>query len=217
MRRRLYAPYSVSGSRPGSRVTGADSSARPARVTRYERSATIEPMTTADVLDAAPPELTPERRRGDCPRHLRPDRECRSAGQRARPELPPHRSGGRRMGPEGLERRRGPRRGRDGGGRGRAHRRGRPRAARAGGRPGARWLDSLIGGDRQRRSTSSAFCRSCPAATPCPGSSTSTPSRASVRSSAASAMPFAASSIPRPVGPSCGISSAYRCCSGTPR
>ena len=122
----------------GSRVTVADSSARPASglavPTARPSALRSAPMTTADVLDAPPPAsapATPRRLRA----RVRPRRHCRAARQRARPELPPDRCVRRRMGAEGLECRRGPRGGRDGGGRRRVDRGGRSRAPGAGGRP----------------------------------------------------------------------------------
>ena len=118
---------------------------------------------TTDVLDAAPPALSPDAGRGSSrARASASKRTADRPGQRARPELPPDRCDRRRLGAEGLERRRGPRRGRDGGGRGRADRCRRPRPAGAGGAPVARRLADRRARRSTARPTSSASCRCCP-------------------------------------------------------
>ena len=187
-------------------MTGADSSARPARVTQYESappsSATIEPMTTADVLDAAPPDLTPSSPRRSSAA-LRPDADCRAlvserdqnfrltdadgAAWVLKVSNAVEDRGVVEMEVAAVE-----------------------HIARSTPACPCRWrvpaLDGstvVIGGVGDGVHLV-RLLPLLPGHTAAPAELDLGPSRTSVRSSAASAMPFAASSIPPPVGPSLG-------------
>ena len=148
----------------GSRVTVADSIARPADglpvPTARPSAVRSDADGHADVLDAAPPALEPRPRRGVAAHALRPRgaRPSRLVSERDQNFRLTDAIGGR-VGPEGLERRRGPRRGRDGGGRGRADRDARSRPAGAGGARRARRL-----ADRHARRSTARAPRPAPAA-----------------------------------------------------